>query len=103
MPPPEVRGGRKRQTHDERSPLADQGKSKPTLVEKSEVRPVATSVTPDCPDRIRHRGPLRDQHVHLAQLGDDLLGLVSLPRHGIRPPSAPTSHTSGGTTPSGQD
>ncbi len=34
---------------------------------------------------IGHARPLRDQHIHLAQLRDDLLRLVSLPRH-IGPP-----------------
>src|SRR3712207_4776711 len=52
--------------------------------------------------RIDDALPLRDQHVHLTQLGHNLLRLVSLPRHGTRPPSAPTSHTSGRTTSRGR-
>src|SRR3954467_578170 len=53
--------------------------------------------------RIGHGGALRDQHIHLAQLGHALFGFVSLPRHGIRPSSALTSHTSGRTTSMGED
>src|SRR3954463_8354888 len=57
---------------------------------------------PDGADRIRHRGPLGNQHIDLAQLGDNLFRLVSLPRHGsvllwLR------SHTSGRTTSKGED
>src|ERR687893_3171416 len=37
---------------------------------------------PDGADGISHALPLRDQHVHLAQLGNHLFGLVSLPHHG---------------------
>src|SRR5918997_2495727 len=36
----------------------------------------------DRADRVRHAPTLRDQHVHLAQLGNNLFGLVSLPHHG---------------------
>src|SRR4028119_327305 len=43
----------------------------------------------------------RRQHVHLPQLGHDLLGLVPLLRH-LGPPPA-RSHTSGRTTSKGED
>src|SRR5215210_2221554 len=42
---------------------------------------------PNRADRIRHRGSLRDQDIHLAQLGNDLFGGVSLLAH-RDPPSA---------------
>src|SRR5215218_5657716 len=45
--------------------------------------------------------PLRHQHIHLTQLRNDLLGLVSLPRH--RGPPWLESHTSGRTTSKGED
>src|SRR6188768_1937520 len=45
--------------------------------------------------------PLRHQHIHLAQLRNNLLGLVSLPRH--RGPPWLESHTSGRTTSKGED
>src|SRR4029453_10672746 len=50
--------------------------------------------------RIGHALPLRDQDIHLAQLGDDLLGLVPLAWH-RGPPSCPKTylrmdHFSGG-------
>jgi hypothetical protein len=37
------------------------------------------------PDRVTHALPLRHQNIDLSQLRDNLLGLVSLPRH-IGPP-----------------
>src|SRR5215203_4319161 len=42
---------------------------------------------PNRADRIRHRGSLRNQNVHLAQLGNNLFGGVSLLSH-RDPPSA---------------
>src|SRR3954454_23508908 len=51
--------------------------------------------------RVGNALPLRHQHVHLAQLRNDLLGLVSLPRH--RGPPWLESHTSGRTTSKGED
>src|SRR3954466_6851826 len=57
---------------------------------------------PDGADRLHHRGALRNQNIHLAQLGDNLFRLVSLRRH-RSPPSARMSHTSGWTTPRGAD
>src|SRR3954470_7307245 len=53
--------------------------------------------------RVRHALPLRNQHIHLAQLRNNLLRLVSFPRHRIRPSSALSSHTSGRTTSKGED
>ena len=55
----------------------------------------------DGPDRVSHAPALRRQHVHLPQLGHDLLGLVPLLRH-LGPPPART-HTSGRTTSVGED
>src|SRR5215207_1181836 len=51
--------------------------------------------------RLGNALPLRHQHIHLAQLRNDLLGLVSLPRH--RGPPWLESHTSGRTTSKGED
>src|SRR3954452_5841248 len=51
--------------------------------------------------RVGNALPLRHQHVHLAQLRNDLLGLVSLPRH--RGPPWLESHTSGRSTSKGED
>src|SRR5215217_4100625 len=56
---------------------------------------------PDRADRVRNWGSLRDQDVHLAQLGNDLFGRVSLLAH--RDPPWLKSHTSGWTTPKGAD
>src|SRR5438874_7722255 len=36
---------------------------------------------PDRADRLGHALTLRGQHINLPQLGDDLFGLVALPRH----------------------
>lgn len=44
--------------------------------------PASSSATrPDRADRIRNRFALRHQHIYLAQLHNDLVRLVSLPRH----------------------
>src|SRR5215204_1270444 len=51
--------------------------------------------------RLGNALPLRHQHIHLAQLRNNLLGLVSLPRH--RGPPWLESHTSGRTTSKGED
>src|SRR5215203_953791 len=51
--------------------------------------------------RLGNALPLRHQHVNLAQLRNNLLGLVSLPRH--RGPPWLKSHTSGRTTSKGED
>src|SRR3954471_21664772 len=51
--------------------------------------------------RVGNALPLRHQHIHLAQLRNNLLGLVSLPRH--RGPPWLESHTSGRTTSKGED
>src|SRR4051794_24998075 len=64
------------------------------------------SITTDLGDadrahRIRHRRALRDQHVHLAQLGNNLFGRVSLLAHrdppiGSREPYFRADHFTGG-------
>src|SRR5829696_3878595 len=51
--------------------------------------------------RVGNALPLRHQHINLAQLRNNLLGLVSLPRH--RGPPSLESHTSGRTTSKGED
>src|SRR5829696_636986 len=51
--------------------------------------------------RLGNALPLRHQHIHLTQLRNDLLGLVSLPRH--RGPPRLESHTSGRTTSKEED
>src|SRR5215207_4789773 len=56
---------------------------------------------PNRADRVRNWGSLRDQDVHLAQLGNDLFGSVSLLAH--RDPPWLKSHPSGWTTPKGAD
>src|SRR3712207_3223330 len=55
----------------------------------------------DRADRLRHGLPLRDQDVHLPQLGQGLLRPVLLARH-LGPPPA-QSHTSRRTTSKGED
>src|SRR3954452_16550962 len=55
---------------------------------------------PDRSDRLRHRPTLRRQHIHLAQLGDNLLSAVSLSRH-PRVLHPAQSHTSRRTTSKG--
>src|SRR3954470_13024507 len=52
-------------------------------------------------NRVSNALTLRDQHVDLAQLRNDLLRLVSLPRH--RGPPWLESHTSGRTASKGED
>src|SRR5919206_479232 len=56
----------------------------------------------DGADRIGDGVALREQDIDLAQLGDDLLRLASLPRH-RGPPSRLESHTWGWTTSVGVD
>jgi hypothetical protein len=56
----------------------------------------------DGADRVGHGLPLREQDIDLAQLGDDLLRFVSLPRH-CGPPFRLQSHTSAWTTSKGVD
>src|SRR5215207_4329846 len=51
------------------------------------ARPSADLRDPNRADRVRHRGSLRDQHIDLAQLGNNLFGGVSLLAH-RDPPSA---------------
>ena len=53
----------------------------------------------DLTDRIRHAATLRYQDIDLAQLRDDVFGLVSLPRH--EGPPACSSTTPGWTTSGG--
>ena len=60
-------------------------------------RPIRERRHADRADRLRHRAALREQHVNLPKLGDDLLGLVLLLRHSWHPPSA-QKPTSGKTT-----
>src|SRR5256885_16797650 len=55
----------------------------------------------DLPDRLRHALALRDQNIDLAQLRDDLFGLVALPCH-YSPPGC-QRHTSSRTTSMGAD
>src|SRR5438445_12552946 len=55
----------------------------------------------DLPDRLRHALALRDQNIDLAQLRDDLFGLVALPCH-YSPPGC-QRHTSCQTTSMGAD
>src|SRR3954470_6906249 len=52
-------------------------------------------------NRVGNALTLGHQHVHLAQLRNNLLGLVSLPRH--RDPPRLESHNSGRTTSRGED
>src|SRR5215208_3774989 len=82
----------------------DPSRSEPILLATGEpsIEVVRDLGHPDGADRVRYQGSLRDQNVHLAQLGHNLFGGMSLLAH-CDPPSALTSHTSGRTTPLGAD
>src|SRR5829696_2225784 len=64
------------------------------------IIPLLAARNPNRAYRVGNALPLRHQHIHLAQLRNNLLGLVSLPRH--RGPPWPESHTSGRTTSKGE-
>src|SRR4051794_2966437 len=74
-------------------PLFPFGDIPPRLRRKDHLR------DPKRAGRVRHWGSLRDQDIHMAQLGNDLFGGMSLLAH--RDPPWLKTHTSAWTTPRG--
>src|SRR5215212_3523874 len=98
------RSGPRRRGASVRSPPPAPSAAPPARTSAPELPPPAVVCDlghPDRPDRLRHGLPLRDQDIHLPQLGQGFLRPVLLARH-LGPPPVRT-HTSGRTTSKGDN